>query len=68
MRNTSESRQIVSIIIIIIIIIWMLRGSSPYRGWEFSLHHGVPTGSGVHPASYSMGTRGSFPGGKAAGV
>jgi hypothetical protein len=25
-------------------------------------------GLGAHPASYQMGTRGSFPGGKAAGV
>jgi hypothetical protein len=24
--------------------------------------------SGVHPASYAMGTRGSFPGGKAVGA
>jgi hypothetical protein len=35
---------------------------------NFSLHHRVQNGSGVHPASYTMGTRGSFPGGKAAGV
>jgi hypothetical protein len=32
----------------------------------FSLHHRVQTGSGAHPASYTMGTGGSFPGGKAA--
>jgi hypothetical protein len=30
-------------------------------------HHRVQTGSGAHSASYPMGTRGSFPGGKAAG-
>jgi hypothetical protein len=30
--------------------------------------HVVHTGSGVHPTSYPMGTRGSFPGGKAAGA
>jgi hypothetical protein len=35
---------------------------------NFSLHHRVQTGSGAHPASYSMRTRGSFPGGKAAGA
>jgi hypothetical protein len=29
---------------------------------NFSLHHRVQTGSGAHPASYPMGTRGSFPG------
>jgi hypothetical protein len=34
---------------------------------NFSLHHRVQTGSGVHPASYH-GTRGSLPGGKAAGA
>jgi hypothetical protein len=35
---------------------------------NFSLHHRVQVGSGAHPASCRMGTRGSFPGGKAAGV
>jgi hypothetical protein len=29
---------------------------------NFSLHHRVQNGSGAHPASYPMGTRGSFPG------
>jgi len=33
---------------------------------DFS-HHRVQTGCGAHPASYPMNTRGSFPGGKAAG-
>jgi hypothetical protein len=32
------------------------------------LHHRVQNGSGAHPASYPMGTRDSFPGGKAAGA
>jgi hypothetical protein len=35
---------------------------------NFSLHHRVQTGSGAQPASYPMGTRGSFSGGKAAGT
>jgi hypothetical protein len=35
---------------------------------NFSLHHRVQKGSGAHPASYPMGTRVSFPGGKAAGA
>jgi hypothetical protein len=35
---------------------------------HFSLHHRFQNGSGAHPASYPMGTRGSFPGGKAADV
>jgi hypothetical protein len=40
----------------------------PARAGNFSLHHRVQNGSGAHPASYPMGTRGSFPGGKAAGA
>jgi hypothetical protein len=35
---------------------------------NFSLHHRVQNGSGAHPASYPMGTRGSFLGGKATGA
>jgi hypothetical protein len=45
------------------------RGSGvrfPAGAGNFSLHHRVRTGSGAHPASYPMGTTGSFPGGKAA--
>jgi hypothetical protein len=34
--------------------------------WNFS-HHRVQTGSGVHPASYPKGSRGSFPKSKATG-
>jgi hypothetical protein len=44
------------------------RGSSvrfPAGAGSFSLHR-VQNGSGAHSASYPMGTRGSFPGGKAA--
>jgi hypothetical protein len=40
----------------------------PAGAGNFSLHHRVQNGSGAHPASYPMGTRGSFPGGKAAGA
>jgi hypothetical protein len=39
----------------------------PAGAGNFSLHHRVQIGSGAHPASYPMGTRGSYPGGKAAG-
>jgi hypothetical protein len=46
----------------------MTGNSSPGRGWEFFLHHRVQTGTGVHPASYPMGSRASYPGGKAAGA
>jgi hypothetical protein len=34
---------------------------------NFSLHHRVQNGSGAHPASYPMGTRGSFSGVKRLG-
>jgi hypothetical protein len=43
-----------------------VRGSIPGGGWEFLLLHRVQTDSGDHPASYPMGTRGSFTEGKAA--
>jgi hypothetical protein len=35
---------------------------------DFSQLHSVQTGSGAHTASYPMGIRGTFPGGKAAGL
>jgi len=40
----------------------------PAGAGNFSLHHRVQNGSGANPASYPMGTRGSFLGGKAAGT
>jgi hypothetical protein len=40
----------------------------PPGAGDFSLVHRVQNGSGAHLASYPMGTRGSFPGGKAAGA
>jgi hypothetical protein len=40
----------------------------PARAGNFSVHHRVQNGSGAHPASYPVGTRGSFPGGKTAGA
>jgi hypothetical protein len=39
---------------------------APLGAGNFSPHHRVQTGSGAHPASNPIGTRGSFPGGKAA--
>jgi hypothetical protein len=36
----------------------------PTRSGNFSLHHRVQNGSGAHPASYPVGTRVSFSGGK----
>jgi hypothetical protein len=38
---------------------------SPAEAKDFSSILCVQTGSGVHPASYPMGTGGPFPGGKA---
>jgi hypothetical protein len=40
----------------------------PAGAENFSLHHRVQNGSGTHPASDSLVTRGSFPGGKEAGA
>jgi hypothetical protein len=40
----------------------------PAEAGNFSLRHRVQTASGAHLPSYSMGTGGSFPGGKAAGA
>jgi hypothetical protein len=41
------------------------RGSIPERAEDFSSTLCVQTGSGAHPASYTVGAEGSFPGGKA---
>jgi hypothetical protein len=43
------------------------RDRFPAGAGNFSLHYRVINGSGVYPACYPMGTRGSFSGGKAAG-
>jgi hypothetical protein len=40
----------------------------PAGAGNFSLHHSVQNGSGTHPASYPMGTRGPFLGGIATGA
>jgi hypothetical protein len=40
----------------------------PAGAGNFSLYHRIRNGSGAHPASYAMGTGGSFPGDKAAGA
>jgi hypothetical protein len=40
----------------------------PAGAGNFSFHHRVQNGSAAHPTSYPMGTRGSFPVGKAAGA
>jgi hypothetical protein len=40
----------------------------PAAAGNFSFHHRVQNGSGAHSATYPMGIRGLFPGGKAAGA
>jgi hypothetical protein len=40
----------------------------PAGAVNFSLYHRVQNSSEAHPASYPMGAKGSFPGGKAAGA
>jgi hypothetical protein len=44
------------------------RDRFPAGAGNFSLHHRVQNGSGAHPASYPMGSRGSFAGGTVAGA
>jgi hypothetical protein len=46
---------------------WMMGVRVPVGTGNFSLHHRVQTGCGSHPASYPVGNRGSFLGGKASG-
>jgi hypothetical protein len=40
----------------------------PAGAGNFSLHYRLQNGSGAHPVSYPMGTRGSFPVGKVTGA
>jgi hypothetical protein len=47
---------------------WGSRVQFPAGAGNLSLHHCVQNGSGAHPASYPMGTRGSIPRGKATGA
>jgi hypothetical protein len=47
---------------------WMVRVPVPAGAGNFSLHHRVQSGPEAHPASYIMGTRGSFNGGNVVGV
>jgi hypothetical protein len=49
-------------------LIWGSRFRFPAGAGNFSLHHRVQNDSGAHSASYPVGTRGSFPGGKADGA
>jgi hypothetical protein len=65
----SAAKETIIIIIIIIInvsIMLTIKIDSRQRQEIFFLHN-VQTGSGAHPASYPLGTGGSFPGDKVAG-
>jgi hypothetical protein len=44
------------------------RARFPAGAGNFSIHHRVQNGSGAHPASYPMGTRGFLPESKAVGA
>jgi hypothetical protein len=44
---------------------WTAGVRSPTEAEDFSSNLCIQTGSGAHPASYTVGTGGSFPGGKA---
>jgi hypothetical protein len=41
---------------------WAFWPVTIHNSGNFSLHHRVQNGSGAHPASYPVDTRGSFPG------
>jgi hypothetical protein len=45
---------------------WMIGVQFPVGAGNFSLPPHIQTGSGAHPASYPVDTRGCFPGGKVA--
>jgi hypothetical protein len=47
---------------------WGSKVRFPAGAGNFCLHHRVQNGSGAHPASYPVGTSGSFPGAKVAGA
>jgi hypothetical protein len=47
---------------------WGSRVRFPAGAGNSSLHHRIQNGSGAHPASFPMGSRGSLPGGKVAGA
>jgi hypothetical protein len=47
---------------------WMIGLRVPVGAGIFSLHRHIQTGSGAHPASYPVGTRGYFTGDKATGT
>jgi hypothetical protein len=50
------------------VLAWVSRFRLSARDGYFSLHNRFQNGSGAHPASYLIGTSGSFSGGKVAGA
>jgi hypothetical protein len=67
-RYDDDNTRVVVVMMMIIIIIIIIPNGWPTAVQDFSLFHSVQTGSGAHPASYPMGSAGSFPGHKAAGA
>jgi hypothetical protein len=65
LRKWKQGTKTFQDVAFIMLIFTTRRSSSPGRVKNCSLLHSVQTGSGAHPASYPMGTGGSFPGGKA---
>jgi hypothetical protein len=64
------SQRVFVVVVVVVVVVSFVIDSTvrfPAGAGNFSLHHRVQNGSGTHPASYPMGTRGSFPGGKAGG-
>jgi hypothetical protein len=63
--NALESPSRVALSVQCLTTDWTAGVPSPLEAEDFSSNFCVQTGSGVHPASYTVGTGGSFPGGKA---
>jgi hypothetical protein len=51
-----------------LIVDWTAEVRSPTEAEDFSSNLCIQTAPGAHPASYTMGTEGSFPGGNARAV
>jgi hypothetical protein len=68
-NKTEESHdRSVSIALGYVLDDWGSRVQFLAEAGNFSLHHQVQHSTGAHPASYQVGARGSFPGGRMAGA
>jgi hypothetical protein len=66
--NLYKNRTLWQLVVAAIENVSNLRVRFPAGTGNFSLHHCIQNGCGAHPASYPMGSKGCFPGGKAAGA